>query len=343
MKTAVKLWLFSTVGGRQVMTEVDRYIQAGTRENTRRSYQSAVEHFEVTWGGFLPATSDSIVRYLVDHADKLSINTLKQRLAALAQWHSSQGFPDPTKTPVVRQVLKGIRTLHPAQEKQAAPLQLNHLEQAIAWLDKEAARATAQANLGRLLRCRRDAALILIGFWRGFRSDELCRLQIEQIQAKAGSGMELYLSHSKGDRQHLGTTYQTPALKRLCPVQAYLDWISVAGIARGPVFRRIDRWGYLGENGFHPNSIIALLRQILRGAGVPAELYTSHSLRRGFATWATANGWDIKSLMTYVGWKDIKSAMRYIDPAISFGGLAAKQTLEPSANTLTQLTTTQQS
>lgn len=167
MKTAVKLWLFSTVGGRQVMTEVDRYIQAGTRENTRRSYQSAVEHFEVTWGGFLPATSDSILRYLVDHADKLSINTLKQRLAALAQWHSSQGFPDPTKTPVVRQVLKGIRTLHPAQEKQAAPLQLNHLEQAIAWLDKEAARATAQANLGRLLRCRRDAALILIGFWRG--------------------------------------------------------------------------------------------------------------------------------------------------------------------------------
>ena len=185
--------------------------------------------------------------------------------------------------------------------------------------------------------------MILIGFWRGFRSDELCRLQIEQIQAKAGSGMELYLSHSKGDRQHLGTTYQTPALKRLCPVQAYLDWISVAGIARGPVFRRIDRWGHLGENGFHPNSIIALLRQILRGAGVPAELYTSHSLRRGFATWATANGWDIKSLMTYVGWKDIKSAMRYIDPAISFGGLAAKQTLEPSANTLTQLTTTQQS
>ena len=52
---------------------------------------------------------------------------------------------------------------------------------------------------------------------------------------------------------------------------------------------------------------------------------------------------SIKSLMTYVGWKDIKSAMRYIDPAISFGGLAAKQTLEPSANTLTQLTTTQQS
>ncbi|MNG34665.1 hypothetical protein D3C84_1212100 [compost metagenome] len=41
--------------------------------------------------------------------------------------------------------------------------------------------------------------------------------------------------------------------------------------------------------------------------------------------------------MTYVGWKDIKSAMRYIDPAISFGGLAAKPALESSAGTSTHL------
>ncbi|WP_196912609.1 hypothetical protein [Pseudomonas nitroreducens] len=103
------------------MKDVERYLQAGTRENTRRSYQSAIEHFEVTWGGFLPATSDAIVRYLVDYADTLSLNTLKQRLAALAQWHVSQGFPDPTKTPTVRQVLKGIRTLHPNQAKPSRP------------------------------------------------------------------------------------------------------------------------------------------------------------------------------------------------------------------------------
>ena len=83
------------------MKDVERYLHAGTRENTRRSYQSAVEHFEVTWGGFLPATGDSIVRYLVDYADTLSLSTMKQRLAALAQWHINQGFPDPTKTPTV--------------------------------------------------------------------------------------------------------------------------------------------------------------------------------------------------------------------------------------------------
>src|SRR3546814_464777 len=144
---------------------------------------------------------------LVDYADTLSLSTLKQRLAALAQWHITQGFPDPTKTPTVRQVLKGIRTLHPAQTKQAAPLQLLHLEQAVQWLNQEAERAQQSGNLASLLRCRRDVALLLIGFWRGFRSDELCRLQVEHIQAEAGAGMRLFLPQSKGDRENLGTTH----------------------------------------------------------------------------------------------------------------------------------------
>ena len=48
---------------------------------------------------------------------KLAHNTLKQRLAVLAQWHIDQGFPDPTKAPLVKKVLKGIRELHPEKEK----------------------------------------------------------------------------------------------------------------------------------------------------------------------------------------------------------------------------------
>ncbi|WEK07514.1 MAG: hypothetical protein P0Y51_19810 [Candidatus Pseudomonas colombiensis] len=245
------------------MSELDRYLLAATRDNTRRSYRAAIEHFEVAWGGFLPATSEAVARYLAAYAGELSINTLKLRLSALAQWHNSQGFPDPTKAPVVRQVFKGIRALHPAQEKQAEPLQLQDLEQVIAWLEQEAQTAIAEGNQADLLRARRDSALILLGFWRGFRSDELCRLQVEHVQAVAGSGISLYLPRSKGDRDNLGKTYQTPALQRLCPVQAYIDWLGVAALVRGPVFRGIDRWGHLGEEGLHANSVIPLLRQAL--------------------------------------------------------------------------------
>lgn len=307
------------------MNEVERYLQAGTRENTRRSYKAAIEHFEVSWGGFLPATSDSVARYLAEHAGTLALNTLKLRLAALSQWHVSQGFPDPTKAPVVRQVLKGIRSLHPAREKQAAPLQLQQLQRVADELEAQANDALQQGDRGRLLRTRRDRALLLLGFWRGFRSDELCRLQIEHIEAVAGSGMTVYLPRSKGDRDNLGITHRAPALRRLCPVQAYLDWIGTAGLAEGPVFRRIDRWGHLADDELNPNSLIALLRRILEQAGIPAEAYSSHSLRRGFATWAAGSGWDMKALMQYVGWKDMKSALRYMDVTASFGTLAIEQ------------------
>jgi hypothetical protein len=65
----------------------------------------------------LPATIDSIARYLAAYAESLSLNTLKHRLAALSRWHQDHGFPDPTKALKIRQLLKGIRTLHPAREK----------------------------------------------------------------------------------------------------------------------------------------------------------------------------------------------------------------------------------
>nr|WP_290663407.1 hypothetical protein [Aquabacterium sp.] len=109
------------------MSVLDQYLDAAERPNTRLSYASALRHFEQEWKGLLPSTSDAVARYLADHANNLSINTLRQRLAALSRWHADQGFADPTKSPLVRQVLKGIRTIHPAQEKRARPLELDDL------------------------------------------------------------------------------------------------------------------------------------------------------------------------------------------------------------------------
>lgn len=297
-----------------LMSNLDTYLAAAVRDNTRKSYQSAVRHFEVEWGGFLPATPDSVARYLAAHAELLAVNTLRQRLAALAQWHVDQGFPDPTKAPVVRQVMRGIQTLRPAQEKRAKPLQLDQLDQVDSWLMDAAQRATEARETSVALRRLRDRALFLLGFWRGFRGDELTRLRIEHIAITPGEGMTCYLPHTKGDRQLKGGNFKAPMLSRLCPVTAYLDWIAAARLDSGPVFRPIDRWGHLGDGPLHIDSLVPLLRGILQEAGVEAaELYSAHSLRRGFACWATANGWDLKTLMEHVGWKNAQSAMRYID------------------------------
>jgi site-specific recombinase XerD len=296
------------------MTRVDRYLEAAESKNTSRSYASAIRHFEIEWKGLLPASAETVARYLADHAETLSANTLQHRLAALSRWHTGHGFPDPTKAPMVRQVLRGIRTVHPAQEKRAKPLQLDVLQQVDAWLQQAAQAARARGDRAAALRHARDRALVLLGFWRGFRSDELVRLQIEHVDVTHGEGLTCFIPRSKGDRNAEGRTFRCPALSRLCPVAAYEAWLAVSGLNDGPVFRAIDRWGRIAPDGLAAASIIPLLRRLFGAVGLTeAQEYSSHSLRRGFAGWANANGWDLKELMEYVGWRDIKSALRYLE------------------------------
>ena len=192
-------------------------------------------------------------------------------------------------------------------------------------LDTEAAVSRPRiAILGRFtesasaLRYTRDRALILLGFWRGFRSDELANLRIEFMEIKPGEGLTCFLPRSKGDRNLEGRSYSCPALSRLCPVEAVEDWLALSKLTAGPLFRKIDRWGNVADESLHADSLIPLLRSLFAEAGVESpEEYSSHSLRRGFAGWTRASGWDIKELMEYVGWKDVKSAMRYLDASDS--------------------------
>ena len=313
------------------MSDIDRLLQAATRENTRQSYQSAIRDFELEWGGFLPATPDSIARYLANRADKHAVNTLRQRLAALAKWHLDQGFPDPTKAPVIRQVMRGIQTLYPAQEKRAKPFQIDQLIVVNRWLTASAVAAQAHGELAAELRYRRNKALFLLGFWRGFRGDELTRLQIEHVQIAPGEGMICFLPRTKGDRQFKGGNFKVPHLSRLCPVTAYEEWITAAALPDGPVFRAIDRWGNIRATGLNIDSLVPLLRTILHNASVDTpDLYSAHSLRRGFASWATANGWDLRTLMEHIGWENAQSAMRYIEKEDSFNQRRIENALGPT-------------
>lgn len=309
------------------MSTVEQYLEAATRANTERAYAGATRHFEVDWGGHLPATADQVASYLAAYAGQLALNTLKHRLAALAQWHHAHGFADPTRAPVVRKVLKGIQTLHPSQEKRATPLQLAQLGQVVDWLDDAAAAAGTRGDPAGRLRHLRDRALVLLGFWRGFRGDELVRLQVQDLHLVPGEGMTCFLPHSKGDRHHAGRTYKVPALSRWCPVAATSAWIAAAELKDGPLFRAVDQWAGIADTSLHPNSLVRLLRGIFRQAGLASPNdYSGHSLRRGFAGWANANGWDVKALMEYVGWRDVNSAMRYLDGTDPF----ARQRIEAS-------------
>lgn len=296
------------------MASFDKYVELAARPNTRRAYAMAVRHYEIEWRGLLPATPDAIAQYLAHYAASLAISTLEARLAGLARWHLDQGFEDPTKATLVRQVLRGIRAAHNAPPRQARPFEFDALNHVSEWLAGEIDAARARQDNRTLLRRCRDQAMLRLGFWRGFRADELSRVRFEHVTVEPGVGLTCFIARTKNDRAALGTTFECPALSRLCPVEAFTTWASVSGLSAGPVFRRIDRWGRVGGEALAHASLVPWLRALLADAGVKdAQLYSSHSLRRGFANWARTSGWDLKALMDYVGWRDVHSAMRYLD------------------------------
>lgn len=248
------------------------------RGNTRRSYKAATRHFGIEWG-FLPATADAIARYLAEHAESLSINTLRQRLAALARRHIDQGFHDPTKAPVVRKVFRGICALHPARENRARPLQLEKLARVSEWPDGVTATVAAAGDRPAQLRRARDKTLLLLSFWRGVRGDELTRLQVHHVDAVPGPGMTCFSLQTKGDLGNDRTTFKAPALARVCPADAYTHWVALAGLLEGPVFRSIDRWRNIGDEALHINRLAPFLRALFAGPGLAsAEQCSSRAL-----------------------------------------------------------------
>src|SRR5690606_22308735 len=110
-----------------------QYLSAATAENTRKTYRSAIRQFE-RWGGKLPADRDTVIRYLLEHAESRNVRTLDLHLTALSQWHRFQGFPDPAQDPTVRKTLNGMRRIHGKPKKKAKALRLEHTALILRWI-----------------------------------------------------------------------------------------------------------------------------------------------------------------------------------------------------------------
>ncbi|MEX6780189.1 site-specific integrase [Pseudomonas aeruginosa] len=320
--------------GADVDDLVARYRQSGKSANTERTYKAHINHYRYEWGGFLPAGEDAVCRYLATYAQSLKVSTLRQRLSALSKWHKQQGFFDPTSSSTVKQTMKGIAKEHQDRPKQAYPLTFRHLLAICDQLEAEKMAAIQAGEQGAILRTHRDLALVLVGFWQGFRSDELSRVAVENVKASRTDGISIFLSHSKTDREASGRIYEMHALRAYCPASAYIDWLQASGITSGLVFRSINRWGHLGATGIHKQSIGHIINRVANDLFPDEPHFSTHSLRHGFADWAVRKGWDMTMLMEHVGWRSIENAKRYMPKRKDFGSLALDQQALPTGSDL---------
>lgn len=298
------------------------YIHASTSQNTRTAYQADIRHF-IRWGGMLPCTPEIILRYLQAHAPTLNPRTLSRRLTALKHWHTYQGFIDPTTHPAIRKTLVGIKNIHGKPKDKALPLTLALISTLAATLSD-----TKQ------LIASRNRALILLGFFGAFRRSELVKLRWEDISV-VPEGIEILITRSKTDQAGEGQVCAIPHGKQalICPILALADWQSRSGLNSGPIFRRVTQQDVIEAAGIQAQQVNLIIKATARMAGLPnPDDYSSHSLRRGFATEASKNGAPFAAIMRHGRWRHEGTVLGYIDEGTRFEQNAVNFMLKKSSD-----------
>ncbi len=293
------------------------YIAAATSQNTRRAYQADIRHFE-KWGGRLPANSEVLLEYLQAFAKTLNPRTLARRLTAIKNWHTYQGFFDPTQHPAISKTLAGIMRLHGRPKDKAPPLLPQHLLQLCELLANQ-----------QTLRAYRDNALLQVAFFGAFRRSEVVAIRYEDIRWET-EGIDILIPHSKTDQTHEGRYCAIPyGHANFCPIRALKQWLQQAGITQGFIFRRIYADGRLAEEGLTPLSVSHILKKRAQEAGiVEAVRLSSHSLRRGLATAASRDGATLPAIMRQGRWRHMGTVLEYIEAAQRFEENAARNVLQ---------------
>lgn len=268
---------------RSLPDDVSGYVQGSISESTRKAYRSDIEHFE-KWGGVIPSSPEQVAVYLSQHAESLSVSTLKRRLASLSVAHEARGRENPVRTKLVRTTLRGIQRVHGKPQRQVKPLVAEDLFAVL-------------SLLGGRQRDLRDKALLMIGFAGAFRRSELVAIDCSDVE-RVDQGLLITLQRSKSDQTGKGRRIAIPyGRTRWCPVLALSEWRESACIEGGPLFRSVNRHGSVSKSRLSDKSVSEIVKRHCAAIGRRPRDYSGHSLRAGLATSAAAAGvssWKIR-------------------------------------------------
>jgi len=222
----------------------------------------------------LPASPHTVALFLAAQA-RLghAPSTLDRRRAAIRLMHVGAKVASPHDALEVDEVLRGIRRAWKQPPRQKAPA-----------IDAEVQRL-ADAVEPQTRHGLRDRALVLLGFAGALRRSELVALDVEQLERRP-EGLTIKIASSKTDQEGEGQTIAIPRVadSNYCPVQAVLDWLVVAEITSGALFRRLHRGDTVGSTRLTAQSVALVIKDLALRAGLDPARYAGHSLRSGFLT-----------------------------------------------------------
>ena len=282
--------------------------------NTLRAYKSDFRDFGAFCAkhGFKSLPSEpKIVSLYVTHLSKnAKISTLRRRIVSISMVHKLKGHYLDTKHPVIVENLMGIKRKKGSIQTGKKPLLINHLKQIINVIDEQ--------KIEKIKKLR-NKTLILIGFGGGFRRTELISIDHEDIDF-VQEGVKITVRRSKTDQFGEGMIKGLPYFsnEKYCPVTNLKNWLILSKIKSGPIFRRFAKGSILTNHRLTDQTVVLIIKNYLKLAGIENQNFSGHSLRSGFATVAAESGADERSIMAMTGHKTTQMVRRYIKEANIF-------------------------
>ena len=282
--------------------------------NTLRAYKSDFKDFGAFCAkhGFnsMPTEPKVVSLYLTHLSANSKISTLRRRLVSIGVVHKLKGHYLDTKHPIIIENLMGIKRKMGTMQTGKKPILINHLKQIINIIDEQ--------KIEKIKKLR-NRTLILVGFSGGFRRTELISIDHEDLDF-VDEGVKITLRRSKTDQFGEGQVKGLPYFnnEKYCPVTSLKNWMNLSKIKTGPIFRRFAKGSILTEHRLTDQSVVLIIKEHLKLAGIENQNYSGHSLRSGFATTAAESGAEERSIMAMTGHKSTEMVRRYIKEANLF-------------------------
>jgi integrase len=283
------------------------YQDAADAPSTLRAYTADLANFEAWCAkhGFeaMPATPETVGAYLAAAGEGYAMPTLRRRVAAIARACGVAGHPLDTKHPAIRETLRGIGRKHGTPARRAAALTTTEV--------RKLCRACGAGIAG-----ARDRAVFLLGFAGALRRSELIGLNIEHV-TWTEEGLKLLIERSKTDKQGEGAEIAIPRgrAEETCPVAALKEWLELAEITAGPLFRKVNRGGAVESARLSADGVRQILLKRAAAAGLKgtlAEPISPHGLRAGFVTTAYRNKVPDEEIMGHTRHRSLTTMRSYV-------------------------------
>ena len=289
-------------------------LKSSKANNTLRAYKSDFKDFGLFCAkhGFssMPTEPKVVSLYLTHLSAKSKVSTIRRRLVSIGVVHKLKGHYLDTKHPIIIENLMGIKRKKGSNQIGKKPILINHLKAIINVIDEQ--------KIEKIKKLR-NRTLILIGFGGGFRRTELISINHEDLDF-VDEGLKITLTRSKTDQFGEGLVKGLPYFinEKYCPVTSLKNWINLSKIKTGPIFRRFAKGSILTKNRLTDQSVVLIIKNCLKLAGIENKNFSGHSLRSGFATVAAESGADERSIMAMTGHKTTQMVRRYIREANIF-------------------------